>query len=97
VIPEDGSHVVNIFTILCENRDQLRSYLQDQGVGTAIYYPVPLHVQPCHLYLGYRAGNFPVAEEVAQQALSLPIWPGLTKKAIETVAGHICAFYGVTV
>lgn len=97
VIPEDGSHVFNYYTILCDNRDQLRAYLQEQGVGTAIYYPLPLHLQPCHLYLGYRAGNFPVAEEVAQQALSLPIYPGLTKKAIETVAGHICAFYGVTV
>jgi dTDP-4-amino-4,6-dideoxygalactose transaminase len=97
VIPEDGSHVVNYYTILCENRDQLRAYLQDQGIGTSIYYPVPMHLQPCHIYLGYRAGNFPVAEEVAQQALSLPCYPGLTKKAIETVAGAICAFYGVTV
>ncbi len=97
VIPEDGSHVVNCYTILCENRDELRAYLQQQEVGTAIYYPIPMHLQPCHMYLGYRAGNFPVVEEVCQQVLSLPVYPGLTKKAIETVAGHICAFYGATV
>jgi dTDP-4-amino-4,6-dideoxygalactose transaminase len=97
LIPDDGSHVVNSYTILCEDRDGLRNYLQEQGVGTSVYYPIPLHLQPSHLYLGYRAGNFPVVEEVAQQCLSLPIYPGLTKKAIETVAGHICAFFGVTV
>jgi dTDP-4-amino-4,6-dideoxygalactose transaminase len=95
VIPEDGSHVVNYYTILCDSRDQLQAHLQDQGIGTSIYYPVPHHLQPSHLYLGYRAGNFPVAEELCQQALSLPCYPGMTKRAIETVAGAVCAFYGV--
>lgn len=96
-IPEDGSHVVGYYTILCDNRDQLRNYLTEQGIGTSVYYPMPMHLQPNHLYLGYRAGNFPVTEEICQQCLSLPIYPGLTKKAIETIAGHICAFYGATV
>lgn len=96
-VPEDRSHVMNYYTILCENRDQLRAYLQEQGIGTSVYYPVPLHLQPCHLYLGYRAGNFPVCEEVCQQALSLPVYPGLTRKQIHHVASAVCAFYGVRV
>jgi dTDP-4-amino-4,6-dideoxygalactose transaminase len=96
-VPDDGSHVVNYYTILCEDRDGLRAFLQEQGIGTGVYYPIPLHLQPSHLYLGYRAGNFPVAEEVAQQCLSLPSYPGLTKKVIETIAGHVCAFYGAAV
>ena len=85
VIPEDGSHVVNYYTILCENRDQLRSYLQDQGIGTAIYYPVPLHLQPVFADPGQGVGSFPIAEAAAARVISLPMHPYLTEEQQVTI------------
>ena len=81
--------------IRCKRRDELREYLQQKGVGTEIYYPLPLHLQPCFAYLGYREGDFPVSERVAKTSLALPIYPELQRDDLEYVAGQISEFFRV--
>lgn len=94
---DDGSHVFNCYTLLVSNRDELQAKLKEKGIGTAVYYPVPLHLQPCLQYLGYKEGAFPVAEDLAKRAISLPIAPGLKKKQIQEVAKEVLEFYGARV
>jgi dTDP-4-amino-4,6-dideoxygalactose transaminase len=82
-------HIYNQFVIQCERRDELRLYLQQSGVGSEIYYPLPLHLQPCFAYLGYKAGDFPVSEKLAKTSLALPIYPELEREDIEYIARMI--------
>jgi len=92
--PYQTSHVFNQFVIRCERRDELRAFLAESGVGTEIYYPLPLHLQPALAGYGYKAGDFPVSEQLAQEVLALPIFAELSEEEIATVAGLICEFYG---
>jgi dTDP-4-amino-4,6-dideoxygalactose transaminase len=94
---DDGSHVFNVYTLLVPNRDELQDHLKEQGIGTALYYPIPLHQQPCLQYLGYKEGAFPVAEDLAKRVISLPIAPGLKKKHIQEIAKDVLEFYGAKV
>ena len=87
-----GESVYHVFTILHPERDRLRVYLADKGVGTDIVYPIVLHLQPCFEYLGYREGDFPVAERLASQCLSLPIFPELSEEEIDYVIDAINQF-----
>ena len=91
--PYQTRHIYNQFVIRCERRDELREYLQRKGVGTEIYYPLPLHLQPCFAYLGYKEGDFPVSELVAKTSLALPIYPELQRDDLEYVAGQISEFF----
>ncbi|MGQ0537607.1 MAG: DegT/DnrJ/EryC1/StrS family aminotransferase [Gemmatimonadaceae bacterium] len=86
--------IYNQYTLRVERRDALQAHLKEQGIGTAIYYPVPLHLQPCFDYLGYKKGACPESERAAAEVLSIPIYPELTPGQLDRVIGAIRAFYG---
>lgn len=85
--------VYHQYSILCDRRDALKAALAEAGIGTGIYYPVPLHRQPCFADLGYRAGQLPVSEACAQRILALPVHPKLGEADITRVADGIRRFY----
>jgi len=85
--------IYNQYTLLCENRDGLMKHLQDSGIGCAVYYPLPLHLQECFASLGYHAGDLPVSEEAAQKVLSIPIYPELSEAQKLYVCDAIRAYY----
>jgi len=87
-------HTWNQYVIRASRRDELKQFLGEHGVGTEIYYPVPLHMQQCFAYLGYAAEDFPVALAAAREVLALPIFPELEPRQIEYVVDRIAAFYG---
>jgi dTDP-4-amino-4,6-dideoxygalactose transaminase len=91
--PHQTSHVYNQFVIRCTRRYELRAWLSAHGVGTEIYYPVPLHLQPALAGFGYHAGDFPVSEQLSREVLALPIFAELTENEIGAVAGLIREFY----
>ncbi len=86
--------IFNQYTLRVERRDALQGYLKERGIGTAVYYPLPLHLQPCFAYLGYTPGRFPEAELAANEVLSLPIYPELTTSQLDEVITAVRAFYG---
>jgi len=92
----DGGNesIFNQYTIRADRRDELQAYLKGRGIGTAIYYPLPLHLQPCFAYLGYKAGSCPESERAASEVLSLPIYPELARTQLDEVADAIRDFYG---
>ena len=83
------NHVYNQYTIRTKNRDKLKKYLEKQNIPTAIYYPVPLHLQKCFKYLGYKKGDFPEAEKAAKEVLSLPVDSELTRYEQEVIIKYI--------
>lgn len=85
--------VYHQYTIQCAQRDELQAYLQEAGVGSGVYYAVPLHLQVCFKELGYRPGSLPVTEEACKRVLSLPCHPMLAPEDIEYVASTIGRFY----
>ncbi|MBI1870793.1 MAG: DegT/DnrJ/EryC1/StrS family aminotransferase [Chlamydiae bacterium] len=91
--PNNFYHTYNQFTIRTSFRDRLRSFLEKKGIGTEIYYPWPLHLQPCFSMLGYKKGNFPNAELRAQESLSLPIFPELKPSQVDFVIQTISKFF----
>lgn len=92
--PHQTSHVYNQFVIRCTRRDELRKFLSESSVGTEVYYPLPLHLQPALAAYGYKAGDFPVSEQLSKEVLALPIFAELTEEEIATVAGLVREFYG---
>src|SRR5258708_13739322 len=74
-------------------RDALQAFLKERGIGTAIYYPLPLHRQPCFAYLGYKAGQFPESERAAREVLSLPIYPELSRVQLDEVVAGVHAYF----
>ncbi len=86
-------HVYYQFVIRTKNRDKLQAFLETRGVQTRVYYPIPIHLQPGFKYLGYKRGSFPEAEMAAKEILSLPMYPELTDKEVETVVEQVKAFF----
>lgn len=90
-------HTFNQYVIYAKDRDKLRGYLGEKGIGTNIYYPLCLHLQECFKYLGYKEGDFPVAEEASKHVLALSIYPELTRKEQEYIVDKINEFYDLGV
>lgn len=86
--------IFNQYTLRAERRDELQGYLKSKGIGTSVYYPLPLHLQPCFAYLGYKPGQCPESEKAAGEVISLPIYPELTSAQLDEVVGTVRAFYG---
>jgi dTDP-4-amino-4,6-dideoxygalactose transaminase len=91
--PTAHYHIYNQYVIATPRRDELRAYLSDKGIGTEIYYPVPLHLQECFKDLGYKQGMCPVAEEAARTSLALPVYPELVLDQQEYVVDSIRGFF----
>jgi dTDP-4-amino-4,6-dideoxygalactose transaminase len=88
-------HVYNQYVVRVQNRDALARALGEHGIGTAVYYPRPLHLQPCFAALGHGPGDFPIAERACGEVLALPVYPELPAGAIERVVAEIGRFYGL--
>ncbi len=91
--PGTTRHIYHQYTVRAQHRDALVAHLKAHGVGVAIYYPVPLHLQTCFKHLGYREGDLPVSEQAAREVLSLPIYPELTDEQQDYVVQVIREFY----
>lgn len=92
-VAADCTHVYHQYTIRADRRDALQQHLEDAGIGTAVYYPLPLHLQPVFKELGHQPGDLPVTEQACAEVLSLPIFPELTAEQQEYVVAQVQAFY----
>jgi dTDP-4-amino-4,6-dideoxygalactose transaminase len=90
IVPEGYQHVFHQYTVRIEDRELLRQVLRERSIGSAVYYPVPLHLQPLYASLGHKRGDFPHAEHAAEEVLSLPMYPELREaqrtRVIETIS-----------
>ncbi len=91
-VREDSSHVFNIYTLQVAQRDALEIYLKEKNIGCAIYYPLPLHLQPCFDFFDFKEGEFPQAEQLSKRVISLPVFPGLKRREIQYVAKTVLDF-----
>lgn len=92
--PESARHTYHQFTIRAPKRDALAAHLKERGIATRIYYPIIVPAQPAFASLGYEPGDHPISEQLTEEVLSLPIYPGLTEEQVDRVAREIRAFYG---
>ena len=91
-VPDYSVPVWHIFGIRCKERDRLEQWLGDAGIGTNKHYPIPIHLQECYQELGYKEGDYPIAEEISRTELSIPMYYGMTDEEISYVIGKINAF-----
>jgi dTDP-4-amino-4,6-dideoxygalactose transaminase len=91
--PKGYEHTYNQFVIRTKLRDPLRDFLTRNGIGSEIYYPLPLHLQPCFASLGYKRGDFPNAELASQESLALPIYPEIENRHVQNVIQTIRDFF----
>jgi dTDP-4-amino-4,6-dideoxygalactose transaminase len=88
-----NEHIFHQYTIRTPRRDALLEHLKARGIGCAVYYPLPLHLQPCFAHLGYRRGGLPVTEAAAAEVLSLPVYPELRDEQMDAVVNAVTEFY----
>ena len=93
VVDPCNEPIFHQYTVRVERRDELQAYLKSKAIGTAIYYPVPLHLQNCFSHLGYQRGQLPQSERAATEVLSLPVYPELTRDQVDYVIDAIRGFY----
>jgi dTDP-4-amino-4,6-dideoxygalactose transaminase len=96
ILPEvatGASHVYHQFVIRTKYRDKLMEYLANHEIGSFIHYPVPPHLQDAYKNLGYKKSDFPIAIEISDTCLSLPVWPGLTEENIGEIANQVKQFF----
>ncbi len=93
-IKEGHIHTFHQYVIRAERRDELQRYLSDNGIGSTVYYPLPLHLQKVYNILGYKLGDFPEAERASKDVLALPMWPELKDEEVRKVVEVIKSFYG---
>jgi dTDP-4-amino-4,6-dideoxygalactose transaminase len=86
-------HVYHLYVIKTDKRDELQSFLQKNGVGTSIHYPIPPHLQKAYNFLGFKNGDYPIAEKLAKQSLSLPLYPGIKNDSIDYITNLIFKFF----
>lgn len=92
-IENHKEHTFHQYVIYVKDRDKLQEFLKENGIGTNIYYPLCLHLQECFKYLGYKEGDFPVAEKASRHVLAIPMYPELSEEKQEYVVGKISRFY----
>src|SRR2546425_5412560 len=93
VVDPCNEHIFHQYTLRVERRDELQAHLKSAGIGNAIYYPVPLHLQNCFRHLGHTRGRFPESERAAAEVISLPVYPELTRDQLDYVIDAIRRFY----
>lgn len=89
---DDFGHIYHVFVIRCKERDELEKYLADNGIGTVKHYPYPMHLQDCYADLGLKQGDLPIAEEISNTVLSLPMYYGMTEEQVQYVIDVINKF-----
>lgn len=94
-VEPNGRHIFNQYVVETDRRDELRDFLQGRGIGTEIYYPIPLHRQRCFEYLGYKDGDCPVAEAAAARTLALPVYPELSREQQSHVVDSVASFFRI--
>ena len=90
--PEGYEHVYHQYTVRIEYRDALQKFLTERRIGSTVYYPYPLHLQPLYASLGHKRGDFPHSERAAQEVLSLPMYPELLNEQIAGIADAVAEF-----
>lgn len=96
ILPKTASnatHVYHLFVIRTKKRDELQKHLNDNEIGTLIHYPIPPHLQQAYAHLGHQKGDFPIAEEIANTCLSLPMWPGISLNEVNYIASKINTYF----
>ena len=91
-LASNADHVYHLYVVSTSTREELQEHLNNKGVGTLIHYPIPPHLQKAYKYLGYKKGDFPIAEELANTSISLPLWVGIEKNQLETISNLIKKF-----
>ncbi|HEV8150293.1 MAG TPA: DegT/DnrJ/EryC1/StrS family aminotransferase, partial [Gemmatimonadales bacterium] len=89
-----NEHIFHQYTIRTPRRDALQAHLRAKGIGSAVYYPLALHLQPAFAHLGYRAGSLPESEAATREVLALPVYPELTEAQQDLVIKAVNEFYG---
>ncbi len=86
-------HTFHQYVVRVKRRDALQAFLKEKGIGTSVFYPLPLHLQKCFAYLGYKRGDFPISEKASREVLALPMFPELTSDQQDYIVSCLCQFF----